>query len=215
LKTKLFGWLRMGWRVLTEVPGWPDAPVSMQLRRAMPVLLPCAGMVLLLDWNLLFHAPRVRDQQAALQPLLNLEAEISTLRLASSEQQLSETAERATVASQLLLTSTSEVPSFLETLKKDAADGGWNVTFVTSDPAHNVPAEGAVVGYVPVRAKLVPQPANEEVFATFLGLMDRISRSEKRIDLIRLAVRADEHRWQQAELTFRLCYALPDEKISK
>lgn len=209
MKNKFTSWLRTSWRILTEVPGWPDAPVSMQLRRAMPVLLPCAGMVLLLDWNLLFHAPRVREQGTALSPLLNLEAELSTLRLVSSAQQLQETADRAAAASHLLLASPADVPSFLQSLKADATRGGWDATFIPSDPANSPQPEGAVVGFVPVRAKLIPLPANEEVFASLLQFTERLSASEKRIDLIRLAVRADEHRWQLVELNFRLCYALP------
>jgi hypothetical protein len=191
------------------VPGWPDAPVSMQLRRAMPVLLPCAGMVMLLDWNLLFHAPRVDDQQRALQPLLSLEAKISDLHLVSSEQHLQDASEKAAVASESLLTSPSDVPQFLSSLRKQAADRGWDATFIASDPANNAPAQGAVVGHIPVRAKLVPLPGNREMFGSLLGLLDGISSSEKRIDLIRLGVRADEHRWQLVELNFRLCYALP------
>jgi hypothetical protein len=209
LKSKAFAWVRTGWKILTEVPGWPDAPVAMQLRRAMPVLLPCAGMVMLLDWNLLFHAPRVRDQQAALGPLLRLETEISHLHLVSSSQQLQEAAEQAAVASELLLESAAAVPSFLDTLKVLAAERGWEATFIAADSANSLPPSGTVVGHVPVRGKLVPKPDNHEPFGSLLGLLDRLSSSEKRIDLIRLAVRADEHRWQQVELNFRLSYALP------
>lgn len=209
MKTKLFGWLRTSWRILTEVPGWPDAPVSMRLRRAIPVVLPCTAMVLLLDWTVLYHAPRVHEQQAALQPLLAVESEIATLKLACPEQQVKELADRAAVASQLLLDSPAELPEFLRTLKRDAADRGWDANFVPSDPTASAPAAGAVIGYLPVRAKLVPLPGNLDVFNSYLGLMERFSATGRRIDLIRLAVRADEHRWRLVEINFRLAYPLP------
>jgi hypothetical protein len=166
-------------------------------------------MVMLLDWNLLFHAQRVRDQQAVLQPLLRLESEISHLHLVSSPHQLQEAAEQAAVASELLLNSPATVPSFLDSLKSLAAERGWEATFIISDPANSVTHPGAVVGHVPVRVKLIPKSDNQERFGSLLGFLDRLSSSEKRIDLIRLAVRADEHRWQQVELNFRLSYALP------
>ena len=118
-------------------------------------------------------------------------------------------ADRAAAASHLLLASPADVPIFLQALKADATRGGWDATFIASDPANSPPPEGAVVGFVPVRAKLVPLPANQEVFASLLQFTERLSASEKRIDLIRLSVRADEHRWQLVELNFRLCYALP------
>lgn len=209
MKTKLFAWLRTSWRILTEVPGWPDAPVSMRLRRAMPVVLPCTAMVLLLDWTVLFQAPRVHEQQAALQPLLAVESEIATLKLACPEQQVKELVDRAAVASQLLLDSPGELPEFLDALKKDAADRGWDANFVPSDPAANAPAAGAVVGYLPVRGKLIPLPGNSNVFNSYMGLVEHFSATGKRIDLIRLAVRADEHRWRLVEMNFRLAYPLP------
>lgn len=209
MKTKLFDWVRTSWRILTEVPGWADAPVSMRLRRAMPVVLPCTAMVLLLDWTVLYHGPRVREQQAVLQPLIDLESEIAMLRLSCPEQQIKELSDRAAMATQLLLDSPAQLPDFLRGLKTDAAARGWDANFIPSDPAANAPAPGAVVGYLPVRAKLVPLPGNSDVFNSYLGLMDHFSSSGKRIDLIRLAVRADEHRWHLVEINFRLAYPLP------
>lgn len=206
MKTKLMGWIRTARRILTEVPGWPDAPLSMQLRRAMPVLIPCGAMVLILDWHLLVHAPRAREQSRALQPLLALQTEVETLRINCAEPRVAEFADRAAAASRLLLPSPRALPEFLATLKQDAALKGWDAQFVAADPGAMVPGADDVVGYLPFRGKLVPLATNPSVYASFLDLLERYSGSERRIDLVRLSVRADEQRWQRVEMNFRVAY---------
>lgn len=208
MKTRLVGWAGAGWRSLTEVPGWPDAPVAMRLRRTLPLVIPSVVVLLLLCWSALYHAPRAKQQQAELMPLLELEAEISSLKMISSEEQVAELAERAASAQQLLLQSPDELPEILQTLKQAAAERGWEATFVAADAGGIVPAEGALIGYLPVRGKLVPMTTNQDVFGSFNRLMERFSAPGKRIDLIRLSVRADEHRWQLVELNFRLAHSL-------
>lgn len=212
MKTKLIAWCKTGWRVLTEVPGWPDAPVWMRMQRAMPVLIPCTAMVLMLDWNLLVQAPKISDQRSALAPLIALETEVTGLRLSSSVHLAHEMEERAATASRLMLSSPSEAPSLLQEMKKDAAVRGWDAAFIASDPAAHPPLPGAVINYLPVRAKLVPLAKNQDVFGSFVGLLESISQSPKRIDLIRLAIRADEHRWQLVELNLRVVYPTYREK---
>lgn len=209
MKNKIKLWLRSYGSALTEVPGWPDAPVSARVRRALPALLPCIGMLVIVGWNFAFQAPRARAQRAALAPLLALESNISSLRLAFSEQQATEIAARAAGASRLFLASPAELPEFLQTLKKAAAERGWEANFFTADTADSTNAEGAVVGYLPVRGKLTPAAGNAEQFASLESVLERFSSLGKRIDLIRLGVRADEHRWLHAELNFRLVYPLP------
>jgi len=97
-------------------------------------------------------------------------------------------------------------------MKQDAAARGWDAAFVASDPAAHPPLPGAVINYLPVRAKLVPLAKNEDVFGSFVGLLESFSQSPKRIDLIRLAIRADEHRWQLVELNLRVVYPTHHEK---
>ena len=212
MKTKFKEWLGTYLLVLTEVPGWPDAPVSARARRALPVLIPCVGMLLLLGWNLAVQAPRVRAQQVALRPLVSLESEISTLRLAFSEQQVREVAERAAGASRLLLDSAAELPEFLRALKQEAAGRGWDAGFFAADAPDITPLEGMLITYLPVRGKLVPVSGNPDAFASLLGLLERFSSSGKRIDLIRLAIRADERRWHLVEMNFHLACAVTNEK---
>lgn len=212
MKTRLFGWIRTGWRILTEVPGWPDAPAWVRMRRAMPVVFPCMAMVLVLDWNLLYHTPRAREQHSALQPLIALQDEIAALKLTGSAQQAAELADRAAEASRLLLDSPADLAGLLGTLKKEAADRGWETSFVAADPETSPAAPRAVVGYLPVRAKLMPQATNADAFGSFMDLMNRFSAMGKRIDLIRLGVRADEHRWHVVELNLRVGYPLSNAK---
>ncbi len=198
--------------MLTEVPGWPDAPAWARLKRALPVLTPCAGMGLLAIWYLAIHAPRVQEETAAALPLVALEDEIAMLQLATSEQQVAELNERAAQASRLLFESPSEASAFLKSLKKEAADRGFEATFATSEATDDSVQEGSLVSYIPVRGKLTPIPGNSEPFINLLALLDRFGSSGRRIDLMRLAVRADEQRWQTVEVNFRLVCPVTHEK---
>lgn len=212
MKTKPPEALKNFWLMLTEVPGWPDAPAWARLKRALPVLLPCAGMLVFAVWHLAIHAPRVRAETEAALPLVALEDEIAMLQLATSEQQVVELNERAGAASRLLLESPEEAASFLKGLKKEAADRGFDANFVSSPVSNESAPEGSVVSFVPVRGKLTPGSGNTEPFANLLALLDRFASSGKRIDLMRLAIRADEQKWQTIELNFRLVCPVVHEK---
>jgi hypothetical protein len=168
-------------------------------------------MLLVLVWNLAFHAPRVREQRGQLRPLVGLESQISTLRLAYSEQQVGEIAARTSTATRLLLDSPSELLPLLQSLKKEAADRGWEASFFPAGATDASPAEGAVLNYLPVRGRMTPLRGNTDSFNSFMHWLERFSSSGKRIDLIRLAVRADERQWQLVELNFRLA-TLSNEK---
>jgi hypothetical protein len=212
LKNKRALNLKNGWLILTEVPGWPDAPGWARLRRALPVILPCLGMLVLAVWNFGFHLPQVRVELDAVRPLVALEDEIAVLQLASSEQQVAELAERAGVASRLLFQSREEVTGFLSSLKNEAADRGFDAQFIRTEGSGEPPAADALITYVPVRGKLVPFQANADPFSTLLALLDRFATSGRRIDLMRLTVRADEQKWQAVEMNFRLVSPVVHEK---
>ena len=204
--------MRTAWRVLTEVPGWPDAPVWMRMQRAMPVLIPCMALVLLLDWSLLFQKPEVRQQRLTLAPLISLEREVETLRLLGSDAQLVEYKDRAAQASALALASPASAGTLLQQWKVDATSHGWDATFVASEVEENEAAPGALFSFLPVRGKLLPRAANDDVFGSFVTLLEGLSAASQRIDLIRLVIRADEHRWQAVELNLQLIYPLKNEK---
>jgi hypothetical protein len=204
LKTKLSAWLRTYWLVLTEVPGWPDAPSRVRVRRAAPIALPCLGMIALLVWQFGVLGPRIRAKRVAMRPLVGLENEITTLQIACSEQQAADLTKQAEAASRLLLASPTELPAFLASLKVEAAGRGWDAAWTAAPPNDDASAGGALVRYLPVRGKLVPAKDAVAPFASLVSLLERFSSSGKRIDLIRLAIRADEHRWTGVEMNFRL-----------
>ena len=212
MKTNRVTPLKSFWLMLTEVPGWPDAPWWPRLRRALPVLLPCAGMLLIAVWHFALHAPRVRVETAEVLPLLALENEVAMLQIACSDQQVAELAERAAVASRLLLGSRDEAGAFLRGLKKEAADRGFDSTFVSSDVSSEPIGEATMVSYIPVRGKLTPVAANTEPFGPLIALLERFASLGKRIDLMRMAIRADEQKWQTIEVNFRLVCPVVNEK---
>ena len=212
MKTKLSAWLRTYWLVLTEVPGWPDAPSRVRVRRAVPIALPCLGMIAILLWQAGVQGPRARAERAAAQPLVAIEDEITTLQVACSEKQAAALAAEAGAASRLLLASPAALPEFLTSLKKEAAVRGWAAKWTVSDASASVPAKDGFVTYLPVRGKLVPADGTTDPFVSLLSLFERFSSSGKRIDLIRLAIRADEHRWTAVDLNIRLLSSQPHEK---
>lgn len=204
MKTELKRCIQTAWQIVTEVPGWPDAPSRVRLQRAAPVLLPALLLAGLIGWTLLALTPDAVATRGQLQPLLSLEQEISTLQLACSEQEVQEIAERAAVASRLLLANADELAPLLKSLKKTANDFGWNATLVATDGTVDEPASDSQVTFLPVRGKLVPTAGNTDPFSSLLALFERFSSVGKRIDLMRLVVRADDHRWQSVEINLRL-----------
>ena len=182
------------------------------MQRAMPVLIPCMALVLLLDWSLLFQKPEVRQQRLTLAPLISLEREVETLRLLGSDAQLVEYKDRAAQASALALASPASAGTLLQQWKVDATSHGWDATFVASEVEENEASPGALFSFLPVRGKLLPRAANDDVFGSFVTLLEGLSAASQRIDLIRLVIRADEHRWQAVELNLQLIYPLKNEK---
>jgi hypothetical protein len=213
LKNKLHRFLRNVWRLLTEVPGWDDAPPAVRLRRTLPIVLPCAGIAAVLTWSLGWQAPQIRAEREAHAPQIAIEAEIESLQLAYSEQQTVELAERAAQAERLLLATPSDLAPYLRTLKKEAADRGWEVAFFPAEPVTEAAETGALLTYQPVRVKFAPVAGHAEVYASLLALLERFSTSGRRIDLMRLAIRADENRWQTVEANLRLAYPILHAKI--
>ncbi len=212
MKNKIPPYFHNLWLLLTEVPGWSDAPLSVRLRRTVPIVIPCAGIAILLVWSLAWHNPRVQKLRAAHAPLLALEAELESLQLASSEQQTVELTAQAELLSHQLLQTPQELAPFLRTLKKEAADRGWNASFQPGELLIESMEPGVDIAYQPVRVKLVPAVSHAEAYASLLTLLERFSTAGKRIDLMRLAIRADENRWQSVEANLRLACRVTHEK---
>jgi hypothetical protein len=77
-------------RALFEVPGWPDAPGWVRLRRALPILLPAALALLLFAASELVHKPHMNSVRRSHASLLSMESELEGLRLAWSDQRARE-----------------------------------------------------------------------------------------------------------------------------
>jgi hypothetical protein len=212
LKNNIPPFLRNLWLVLTEVPGWSDAPLAVRLRRTVPVVVPCIAIAALLTWNLAWQAPQVRALSDAYAPLLALEAEIEALQLACSEQQTVELTAQAEQISRQLLQTPQELAPLLRSLKKEATDRGWDASFHPGELLVESPESGGNIAYQPVRVKLAPAAGHAEVYASLLALLERFSAPGKRIDLMRLAIRADENRWHSVEANLRFACRVPHEK---
>lgn len=215
MKTKLLTFGLACWHFLTEVPGWPDAPRWMRWRRALPLLIPCVAILALLGWNAAFLDPKIRAERAAHQPLFSLEEEIAALRLSCSDQQATELEAKAGAAAALLLGGPAEVGPLLQTFKKEAISRNWEATFQAGDASAESPVADAPVVFLPVRGKLASPAGNPGSFPALLALLERYSSTGKRIDLTRLAIRADEQGRYAVELNLRLASRRPHEKTAQ
>ena len=215
LKTKLINFGLLSWQLLTEVPGWPDAPKWMRWRRALPLLLPCVAIILLVVWQLAVSDPNLRAKRAAHQPLFALEEEIATLRLNCSEQQATELTARTAAVNKLLLDSPKELGPLLQGLKKEAAERHWDGNFQVGDTSLENTDPDAQIQYLPVRGKLATASADPGAFAALIALLERYSSTGKRIDLTRLVFRADERGRYAVELNLRLASRRVHEKTAQ
>jgi hypothetical protein len=203
LKTKLKLRIHALWLALTEVPGWPDAPVRLRVQRALPIVLPTVLMLALLAWRLAWIEPHVRSVRAAEAPLVALAQEVAALEGSDSEEQIAALEAKANHARSLLLDTPEQLAVELRKLEQMCAAAGWEGRF-TSIPTGN-DASGAPESLIllPARAKLVPSKTNRDTFSSLLTLLEQLSAGGKRIELTRVAVRADEGGRHSVELGLR------------
>ncbi len=216
MHTKLFRGFVILWRVLSEVPGWPDAPVLVRLRRVAPILVAILGMLALGVWKYGWHDPQIRAMRASHAPLLTLEEEVAALRLACSDQQAQEIATRAQQADTALVADPDDVAAVLRKLRERLLALGWDATFQAYDAVSADTGAAATPGIVfaAARAELVPVKDNTAPFKSLLGVFDQISATNERIDLTRLGVRADESGKLAVELNLRVACRVPHEEAS-
>lgn len=215
MKTKLINFGLACWHLLTEVPGWPDAPKWMRWRRALPIVLPCVSILGLVIWNAALRAPKIQAERAAHQPLFSLEEEIAALRLNCSEQQAAELAAKSAAVADLLLRTPAELGPLLQLFKKEAAERNWEGNFQAGDASAETPEADAQVIFLPVRGRLASPAGSTGSFPALLALLERYSSTGKRIDLTRLAIRADEQGRYAVELNLRLACRRPHEKTAQ
>ena len=81
---------------------------------------------------------------------------------------------------------------------------GWDGTFLAGDAAGAAQSADAQILYLPIRAKLTPTTAAPGAFPALLALLEQFSSAEKRIDLTRVAIRADDQGRYTTELNLRM-----------
>jgi hypothetical protein len=210
LKTKLRTLARGGWAMLTAIPGWPDAPKTVRLRRALPIALPCVIILALLGWKLAVRDPQRRAERAAYQPLMSLEKENDRLRLACSQREAAELAVHTAEVAKTLVNGPADLSPTLDALKKAAAVEHWDASFRTTDLYSDISTPGALVQLQGVRGLLTPMADNTQPLPTLLILLDRFSAAKKRTELTRLVIRADEQGRYAVETYLRLaCRVTP------
>lgn len=209
MKNKLRAIFLDCWHVLTEVPGWPDAPRRLRLRRLLPAVVPVVAIVLLFLWNRTWYTPRIQNERTAFQPLLALENEVADLQLAGSEAKAAESAANATETANMLLSEPKQLIPALDELARSARAKGWEATFQALPTSSAALAPDALLQYVTARGKLVPSPGNAKPFGTLLVLLEQFSPPNRSIDLTRLSVRADEQGRLTAEVFLRAGCRIP------
>ena len=215
MKTKLLTFRQDCWQTLTEVPGWPNAPRKVRIRRTLPLVVPFVAMLLMLAWNKGVRDPHIKNIREAHQSLSVQESEIESLGLDCSDQQAADLATHAVQVARLILQDPQELGPVLHSLKQQAIDHHWDGAFQAIDYSGAAVAAETNLLYLPVRAKLTYSGKASEAFSTLLALLDQFYTAEKRIDLTRMGIRADEQGRYTVELNLRLVSRSPNEKTAQ
>jgi hypothetical protein len=158
---------------------------------------------------------RIKAGRLAHQPLQAVQEDIAALRLDCSDQQAAELSARAADAAKLAVEGPGGSSRLLDSLKERAARLGWAATWQTSESPTVEPARDAQVTYLQARGRLVPTDRKSSSFASLLALLEQFSANEKRIDLTRLAIRADEEGLHTVEVNLRLVRLVTHEKAAQ
>lgn len=207
--------IRQVWHVLTEVPGWPDAPVGVRLRRFLPILVPGVLACALLAWRGGVRDPQIDAIRAGFAPYIELESQVAQARLSYSEQEAQALSESADAAKRKILHSPAMTAAVLASLREECLGLGWEGTFQAYDPpADAMPAETPVV-FVPVSAKLAPRLGAQGAFSNLIKITERLFAHDIRVDLTRLQVKAGDAGLPGVEMNLRLALLNTDEKAAQ
>ncbi|MEO6992683.1 MAG: hypothetical protein ABI273_03545 [Lacunisphaera sp.] len=214
MKTKLINFAQNCWQMLTEVPGWPDAPKKIRIRRSLPIVIPCTLILLIVLWNKGVRAPSIASEREANQALIAQQKEVESLSLAISEEQAGELSARTAQAQKQTVSDSKELAPLLENMKQQAAKKLWEGNFQPSNlsSTDDVPPPDSLIFFLPARAKITASAGNKAAFVSLLALLDQFSSAEKRIDLTQLGIRADEQGRYTADLSFRFVARTPHAK---
>lgn len=213
MKNKILSFAKSTWSLLTEVPGWPDAPVRARVMRALPITLPVLGVMAILGWKAAVLQPRWEHDRAEAEPLDQLESEVAALKITASDQQVAQLAQQAEAAAKLLWDNPDRLPDLYRLYRTAAQQAGWDATFQAlsnTDEPNATPS--APVRFQPIRVKLKPEAGNNSPLPTLLAALEGFSAVGKRIDLTSLSIRADDLHWQSVEVHLRLACSVPHAK---
>ncbi|MBE2215438.1 MAG: hypothetical protein IAE82_16305 [Opitutaceae bacterium] len=217
MKTEVSRPIATFWQALSEVPGWPDAPLTVRLRRLWPLVLPLVGCVALVAWTGLVREPARRETRAAHAELLALEQETEELRQTLSDQTAAELAAQAAAAQALLMDSPTALQDRLKAYAVQAREAGWEATFQIYGLAEDDAAagEGARFVFVPARVRLEPRTDSADRFATLVATLGRLASLPGRIEITRVTVRADRPGVPVVEVNLRAACRPAHEKAAE
>ncbi len=215
MRTEIPRPVRLVWHALTEVPGWPDAPMRARFTRFLPILVPCLGLAALLAWRALVHDAGVRETRESYASLLDLEQQIESLRLACSDQEAITLRENAQRAARLFAQRSGNIDASLDEFAKQCRALGWNGSFQSYDVASDEDAGPGGLRFVPVVGKLAPAAPTPDSFSNLIRITELVFTNPIRMDLTRFGVRADGSGPASVDMGIRVGVLNGDEKAAE
>ena len=200
-------------QVLTDVPGWPDAPRWMRVRRVLPVLVPVVAAAVVAGWVAFVCEPERVRVRADHGRLFSLEQDVSNLRLRCSEQTAAEITQEADEARARLLGTADAAREWLGEFREPLDAAGWESTFQVYDLAGDGAEGQGDLGFVTGLARLRLKEGRPRPLASLLGALEEFSSSPTRIDLTRMVVRVDEPGRPTVEINLRIAVGKAHEKV--
>lgn len=181
------------WQAISEVPGWPDAPLRLRLRRMWPLVIPVVACAALAAWTWGMREPHRDEVRARHVGVLALEEEVAQLQQACSDQVAAELAAQADAARERLLGSPDDIQARLDLIVSRARSSGWKATAqVYGGSEVDAEAASRAVTYIPARLRLEPRAGNPNAFNALMALLRSIVADEARFEITLLAIRAEQ-----------------------
>lgn len=201
-------------RLLIGLPPGVESSWRERLIALLPVLVPLVGVAWLTGWDQLWRQPRRDAVRAFHAPAVAAEQAVAQLRLAYSDQQAAALKARAAELSPEVSSQPGgHLSAQLAELERAASERGWTARFeavVIAPTDETAPgrAEPPLLGHTTARGRLTPDRENPQRLASLLELLESLSEFRPRIDLIQIAISADEHGWQGVDVHLRSAHRL-------
>ncbi len=211
MKTSLPAPFASLWQAISEVPGWPDAPLVVRLRRMWPLILPVLAGSAIAAWTWGVREPHRAEERMRHAAALALEQDVTDLQQACSEQTAADVAARASAAHERLLEGPAIVQERLDAIVNRARSSGWKATAQVYGVAENgVEGTSRAMVHVPARLRLEPRAGNPNAFNALMALLRTIVADEARFEMTLLSIRVEQPGVLVAEVNLRAaCRATP------